>query len=162
MLYRYDGYIWNGETYLLSIQCLATLIIIVWSCCSTYVILFCIDLICPIRMAEHMELLGADYCEHNVFHPGVGVTRAVSVLQHVPQFDGKVNIQLKHVGNNIGHDKFIDEEYRAKRISVFETNPVRRGLVKVAERIDRVVGDLIGREDKSLDEIETVVEENIE
>ena len=26
-------------------------------------------------MAEHMELLGADYCEHAVFHPGVGVTR---------------------------------------------------------------------------------------
>ena len=27
------------------------------------------------RMAEHMELLGADYCEHDVYHPGVGVTR---------------------------------------------------------------------------------------
>ena len=40
--------------------------------------------ICPIRMAEHMELLGADYCEHLVFHPGCGVTRAVSVLGHVP------------------------------------------------------------------------------
>ena len=35
-------------------------------------------------MAEHMELLGADYCEHLVFHPGCGVTRAVSVLGHVP------------------------------------------------------------------------------
>ena len=40
--------------------------------------------ICPIRMSEHMELLGADYCEHLVFHPGCGVTRAVSVLGHVP------------------------------------------------------------------------------
>ena len=37
-----------------------------------------------------MELLGADYCEHEVFHPGVGVTRAVSVLQHVPKFTSKV------------------------------------------------------------------------
>ena len=57
---------------------------------STYILLFLIDLICPIRMAEHMELLGADYCEHLVFHPGCGVTRAVSVLQHVPQFKDKV------------------------------------------------------------------------
>lgn len=29
-------------------------------------------------MAEHMELLGADYCEHQIFHPGVGVTRSGS------------------------------------------------------------------------------------
>ena len=34
------------------------------------------------RMAEHMELLGADYCEHNVFHPGVGVTRLVKEAEH--------------------------------------------------------------------------------
>lgn len=36
-----------------------------------------------------MELLGADYCEHAVYHPGCGVTRAVSVLQRVPQFSDK-------------------------------------------------------------------------
>ena len=34
----------------------------------------------PLRMAEHMELLGADYCEHNVYHPGVGVTRWQTLL----------------------------------------------------------------------------------
>ena len=28
------------------------------------------------------ELLGADYCEHNIFHSGVGVSRAVSALGH--------------------------------------------------------------------------------
>ena len=33
-----------------------------------------------LRMAEHMELLGADYCEHAVFHPGVGVTRYFAVF----------------------------------------------------------------------------------
>ena len=31
-------------------------------------------------MAEHMELLGADYCEHAVFHPGVGVTRYLFIV----------------------------------------------------------------------------------
>ena len=54
-----------------------------------------------------MELLGADYCEHLVFHPGCGVTRAVSVLAHVPKFSGKVDTSIRHVGNNQGHDMFI-------------------------------------------------------
>ena len=58
-------------------------------------------------MAEHMELLGADYCEHLVFHPGCGVTRAVSVLAHVPKFEGKVETNIRHVGNNRGHDMCI-------------------------------------------------------
>ena len=33
-------------------------------------------------MAEHMELLGADFCEHAVFHPGVGVTRYLLAFLH--------------------------------------------------------------------------------
>ena len=61
-----------------------------------------IDMVIPIRMSEHMELLGADYCEHNIYHPGVGVTRAVSVLQHVPKFSKGVDTTLKHVGKNYG------------------------------------------------------------
>ena len=31
-------------------------------------------------MTEHEELLGADYTEHNILHPGVGVSRALSAL----------------------------------------------------------------------------------
>ena len=61
-----------------------------------------IDLIRPIRMSEHMELLGADYCEHDIYHPGVGVTRAVSVLKHVPKFSDEVNTTIKPVGKNYG------------------------------------------------------------
>ena len=137
---RYDGIIWSGEWYLLAIQSLATVIIIVWSMASTFFLLFCIDLICPIRMAEHMELLGADYCEHNVFHPGCGVTRAVSVLQHVPKFQGKVDTTLKHVGNNQGHDMFIQNLKHVKRISPMATNPVRRALISAAEKISRALG----------------------
>ena len=60
---RYEGFIWNGDLYLLGVQTLAVIVIIIWSCASTFFLLFTIDLICPIRMAEHMELLGADYCE---------------------------------------------------------------------------------------------------
>ena len=126
---KYNGFIWGGETWLLGVQCLATLIIIIWSTTSTFLLLFLIDLVCPIRcedkirnivcnlesiipsskstptpttnslcyrMAEHMELLGADYCEHAVYHPGCGVTRAVSVLQRVPQFSDKAAASLEH------------------------------------------------------------------
>ena len=41
-----------------------------------------IDKIIPIRLHQHEELLGADYFEHDIRHPGVGVSRAVSVLKH--------------------------------------------------------------------------------
>ena len=34
-----------------------------------------IDKIIPIRMTEHGELLGADFYEHEVRQPGVGVSR---------------------------------------------------------------------------------------
>ena len=45
----YDGFIWGGETYLLGIQTLATCLLLVWAMTSTYILLFMIDLICPIR-----------------------------------------------------------------------------------------------------------------
>merc|ERR550517_1796688 len=112
---------------------------------STYVILFLVDIICPIRMAEHMELLGADYCEHAVFHPGVGVTRAVSVLQHVPQFSGKVDSSLKHVGQNVGHQRYLEENYGKRvRVSVFKDNPVRQGIDRAAGAVGGVLGSARG------------------
>ena len=50
-------------------------------------------------MTEHEELLGADYMEHNIHHPGVGVTRAVSVLKDHKE---NVDLQLVPVGKNKG------------------------------------------------------------
>ena len=50
-------------------------------------------------MTEHEELLGADYMEHNIHHPGVGVTRAVSVLKEHKE---NVDLQLVPVGKNKG------------------------------------------------------------
>ena len=41
-----------------------------------------INKIVPIRMSAHEELLGADFFEHDIRHPGVGVSRAVSVLKN--------------------------------------------------------------------------------
>ena len=91
-------------------------------------------------MAEHMELLGADYCEHNVFHPGCGVTRAVSVLGNVPKFSSKVDTSLRHVGNNRGHDQYIHDLGQARRISPFTENPVRKFIISRAERISAWLG----------------------
>ncbi len=55
-------------------------------------------------MHAHEELIGADYTEHNIHHPGVGVTRAVSVLKnHIDDVD----LGLIPVGKNQGKQKTI-------------------------------------------------------
>ena len=36
---------WGGDTYLLGVQCLAVVVITVWSMASTFVLLFTIDLV---------------------------------------------------------------------------------------------------------------------
>ena len=58
-----------------------------------------IDRIRHFRMYEHEELLGADYMEHNIHHPSVGVSRAVSVLKEHKE---NVDLQLVPVGKNKG------------------------------------------------------------
>lgn len=50
-------------------------------------------------MTEIQELVGADYSEHNVFHSGVGVTRAVSAIK---RYDKSVDLGLVPVGKNKG------------------------------------------------------------
>ena len=58
-----------------------------------------INRIIPFRMSESEELIGADYTEHNIHHPDVGVTRAVSVIK---RHDSKVDLGLIPVGKNKG------------------------------------------------------------
>ena len=73
--------------------------------------------------------------QHNVFHPGCGVTRAVSVLGHVPKFSSKVDTSLRHVGNNRGHDQYVANIGQAKRISAFTENPIRKAIISSAEKV---------------------------
>ena len=65
-------------------------------------------------MSDHEELIGADYTEHNIHHPGVGVTRAVSVLKHHRQ---SIDLGLIPVGKNKGHMDYLEQNYatRARR-----------------------------------------------
>jgi hypothetical protein len=68
-------------------------------------------------MHDHEELIGADYTEHNIHHPGVGVTRAVSVLKN--HMEG-VDLGLIPVGKNQGHMDYLERHYAAKLIFQLE------------------------------------------
>lgn len=50
-------------------------------------------------MTEHEELLGADFFEHDIRHPGVGVSRAVSVLKN---YDDKIDTSIVPTTMNKG------------------------------------------------------------
>ena len=50
-------------------------------------------------MTEHEELLGADFFEHDIRHPGVGVSRAISVLKN---FHDDVDITIPSTKTNEG------------------------------------------------------------
>ena len=50
-------------------------------------------------MTEHEELLGADFFEHDIRHPGVGVSRAVSVLKN---YDDEIDTSIVPTTKNKG------------------------------------------------------------
>ena len=50
-------------------------------------------------MTEHEELLGADFFEHDIRHPGVGVSRAVSVLKN---YDDEIDTTIVPTTMNKG------------------------------------------------------------
>ena len=50
-------------------------------------------------MSAYEELIGADFFEHDIRHPGVGVSRAVSVLKHHHE---EIDLSLEPKGFNKG------------------------------------------------------------
>lgn len=56
----------GGGFYLLGVQALAVLTISTWSCLSTYLILWVINRVVPIRMSLEEEKIGADFVEHGI------------------------------------------------------------------------------------------------
>ena len=52
-------------------------------------------------MTEHEELLGADFFEHDIRHPGVGVSRAISVLKN---FDDNIDTTISPTTVNRGNN----------------------------------------------------------
>lgn len=61
----------GGGWYLFGIQCLAALCLLSWGILSTFILLYIINKIVPIRMDPNEELLGADLMEHRVHHTSV-------------------------------------------------------------------------------------------
>ncbi|CAB4062675.1 amt [Lepeophtheirus salmonis] len=108
---NYAGLLHGGGFYLLGVQILASVCLMLWAGIVTFLLIKGINLIIHFRMDPYEELLGADYCEHNIFHSGVGVTRAVSVLRtHKPEVD----LNLIPVGKNEGHMNYLETNYGSK------------------------------------------------
>ena len=85
-----------------------------------------IDLFIPFRLTEHEELLGADYTEHNVHHPRVGVTRAVSVLK---KHDENIDLGLVPVGKNKGHIDYLEKEFASRLENSSTSKPHFRSVI---------------------------------
>ncbi|GIY88133.1 putative ammonium transporter 3 [Caerostris darwini] len=62
------GVFHRGGFYLLGIQILSVIVIGVWSLLMTYILLYIIKLVIPLRMKLENEKIGADAVEHNVKH----------------------------------------------------------------------------------------------
>lgn len=124
---QYNGLLHGGGVYLLGVQLLATVSFIAWAMLSTFILLFMINLIVPIRMEEHEELLGADFFEHDIRHPGVGVSRAVSVLQH---FHEEIDPYILPKGQNLGHEELIQKQQKAKIVMESKRNRVEPLQIK--------------------------------
>lgn len=58
----------GGGWYLLGIQSLCALCLLCWGVFSTFILLWVINKIVPIRMDPNEELLGADLMEHKIYH----------------------------------------------------------------------------------------------
>lgn len=82
--------------YLLSVQALAVICIIFWGIFSTFLLLWFVNKITPLRMSVEDEILGADYTEHNI----------MPSLQAIEK-DMKSSASVKSDENNNGDGKDV-------------------------------------------------------
>ncbi|XP_075217873.1 putative ammonium transporter 2 [Lycorma delicatula] len=97
----------GGGWYMLSIQVLGCFCLGVWSFLTTLLLLWIVNLIIPVRMNPHDELLGADFSEHGILHKGVGVSRALSKLDIYNEARKRASIQA--IGTNPGHENYLQK-----------------------------------------------------
>ncbi|XP_017035778.1 putative ammonium transporter 2 [Drosophila kikkawai] len=103
-----SGLFKGGGWYLLGIQTLSALCLVCWGICSTFLLLFVINKIIPIRMDPHEELLGADLTEHRIRHSQIGLSRAISALAPI-KVDLKEIAGIQPIGINPGHERSIEQ-----------------------------------------------------
>lgn len=130
-----SGLFYGGGWYLLGVQFLTCMCLISWAMITTLILLWFVNLIIPIRLKEHEELLGADLIEHCIHHKNVGVQEALVKLRPLhDELDEFLNIP--EVGNNPGHEAFLRQMYteasgqhfffkndfRLENLNIFATN----------------------------------------
>lgn len=116
------GFFKNGEWYLLGIQTLSAVCLVAWGICSTFVLLFVINIFIPIRMDPNEELVGADLMEHRIRHSKIGISRAISALAPLKVDLHEVS-QVPPIGMNPRHEQVIDELQEVRvRQNTFKKN----------------------------------------
>jgi ammonia channel protein AmtB len=63
------GLLKGGGIHLLAVQALAVVCIVSWAIFSTFLLLWIVNKITPLRMRVEDEIMGADYAEHNIMQP---------------------------------------------------------------------------------------------
>lgn len=101
-----SGLFKGGGWYLLGIQSLSALCLTCWGIGSTFLLLWVINKIVPIRMDPNEELLGADLMEHRIRHNQIGISRAISALAPL-KIDLDDIIDCPPIGLNPGHEKML-------------------------------------------------------
>ncbi|XP_067004118.2 putative ammonium transporter 3 [Anabrus simplex] len=138
-----SGLFKGGGWYMLGVQSLSALCLLVWGIASNIILLWLIDKVVPIRMDEYEELVGADLVEHNIHHPNVGVSRAVSAIGPIPGMPDRSTIT--NVGLNPGHDLYL-EKYFSKKLggivekqrSDMKTAPVKGNKIDPSKTITSI------------------------
>lgn len=103
-----SGLFKGGGWYLLGVQTLSAFCLVCWGVCSTFLLLYVIDKIIPIRMDPHEELLGADLTEHRIRHTQIGLSRAISALAPI-KVDLNEIVGVQPIGLNPGHERSIEQ-----------------------------------------------------
>lgn len=70
-------FILGGGIYFLAVQGLAVICITFWGLFSTFLLLWLVNKITPLRMKIEDEILGADYTEHNIMPSPTAIVRDI-------------------------------------------------------------------------------------
>lgn len=109
------GFFKSGDWYLLGVQSLSALCLTCWGLCSTFILLYIINIIVPIRMDPNEELVGADLMEHRIRHSKIGISRAISALSPL-----RINLDdvsgVPPIGQNPGKELFKKQCVSAFRL----------------------------------------------
>uniref|UniRef100_A0A499FU05 Ammonium transporter n=1 Tax=Anopheles arabiensis TaxID=7173 RepID=A0A499FU05_ANOAR len=124
-----SGLFKGGGWYMLGVQSLSALCLACWGVCTTFVLLWLINKVVPIRMDPNEELLGADLMEHRIRHTQIGISRALSALAPI-QLDLDDVIDAPPIGRNPGHERCVDEIEAASQ----KLHQWRQAMDKFADR----------------------------